>query len=261
MKASIIICTYNEEKTIADVVMACCKLNPDSEIIVVDDGSTDNTENILDESSPKYSISYERLQKKKKKKNRGKSWAMVQGVEMSTNEIILFFDADVLNIKKEHFDELLKPIIDNTADMVLGQPSEALLDYRLNPFKSLTGERALLKKDIIPILNEVRDIRFGIETFLNLYYQAKGKRIKYVLMKGLKNPSTYKKSGSVSLATKKYLKEGVEIADTLLNNYDLINQRVELLISKSNNTAKKKIHSLQKELNIKLQVIKENLNL
>ena len=43
MKASIIICTFNEEKTIAEVLIACCNLNPDCEIIVVDDGSTDHT--------------------------------------------------------------------------------------------------------------------------------------------------------------------------------------------------------------------------
>jgi len=255
MKASIIICTYNEEKTIADVVMACCKLNPEHEIIVVDDGSTDNTENIMDELSPKYSISYERLEK-----NRGKSWAMARGVEISENDIILFFDADVSNIKKEHFDELLKPIIDNSADMVLGPP-DTLLDYRIHPFTPLTGERALLKKDILPILDEIRDIRFGIETFLNLYYQAKGKRIKYVLMKGLKHPSTYEKAGSVSVATIKYLKEGIEIAETIFNNYDLINQRVELLISKSNNTAKNKIHSLQNAINSKMQDMKDNLKI
>ncbi|HET6557365.1 MAG TPA: glycosyltransferase family 2 protein [Prolixibacteraceae bacterium] len=255
MKASIIICTYNEEKTIAEVVMACCELNPECEIIVVDDGSTDNTESILNELSPKYSISYERLQK-----NRGKSWAMVQGVEMATNEIILFFDADVSNIKKEHFDELLKPILENTADMVLGPPDTSL-DYRIHPFSPLTGERALLKKDITPILDEIRDIRFGVETFLNLYYQAKGKRIKYVLMKGLKHPSTYGKSGSVSIATKKYLKEGIEIVETIWNNYDLINQRVELLISKSNNNAKKKIHSLQNAINTKLLDMKDNLKI
>jgi hypothetical protein len=255
MKASIIICTYNEEKTIAEVTIACCNLNPGCEIIVVDDGSTDTTQNIMNELSKGYSFRYERLSE-----NKGKSWAMVHGVEISTNEIILFFDADVTNIKKEHFDELLKPILENTADMVLGQPSETLIDYRINPFKPLTGERAMLKKELIPILDEIRDIRFGVETFLNLYFQAKGKRIKYVLMKGLKHPSTYEKSGSVSIATKKYLDEGKEIAITMVKNHDLINQRVELLISKTNNTAKGQIQSLQNDINIKLQEIKEKLS-
>lgn len=255
MKASIIICTYNEEKTIADVVMACCKLNPDCEIIVVDDGSTDNTENILFELSKEYLFRYERLDK-----NMGKSWAMAFGVEISDNEIILFFDADVSNIKKEHFDELLKPIIDNTADMVLGQPSETLIDYRINPFKTLTGERAMLKRDLVPILDEIRDIRFGVETFLNLYFQAQGKRINYVLLKGLKHPSTYEKSGSFNTATKKYIIEGKEIVLTLMSNQDLINQRVKLLVSNSNENARKKIDLLQDDVNRKLQDFKTKID-
>jgi glycosyltransferase involved in cell wall biosynthesis len=255
MKASIIICTYNEEKTIADVLIACCKLNPDCEIIMVDDGSTDNTENILSELSKGYSFRYERLQK-----NMGKSWAMAHGVEISESEIILFFDADVSNIMKEHFDEILRPI-NNSADMVLGQPSETLIDHRINPFRALTGERALLKNDIIPVLDEIRDIRFGVETFLNLYYQANGKRIKYVLMKGLKHPSTFEKTGSVPDAAIKYLKEGNEIAETILKNHELINQRVELLLSNADKNTKKKMDSLQNDVNIKLQEIKEKLNI
>ncbi|WP_157482979.1 glycosyltransferase family 2 protein, partial [Geofilum rubicundum] len=105
MKASVIICAYNEEKTIANVLISCCNLLPDSEIIVVDDGSNDDTQNILKELSKDYLFINERLDK-----NRGKSWAMVHGVEKSSNEIILFFDADVSNIKKEHFDLLLTPI-------------------------------------------------------------------------------------------------------------------------------------------------------
>lgn len=256
MKASIIICTYNEDKTIEYVLTACCKLNPDCEIIVVDDGSTDDTETILTELSQEYSFRYERLEK-----NMGKSWAMAHGVEISESDIILFFDADVSNIRKEHFDELLKPVITNSADMVLGQPSETLIDYRINPFKALTGERALLKKDLIPILDDIRDVRFGVETFLNLYYQGQGKRIKYVLLKDLKHPTTYEKSGSVTIATKKYLDEGREIAITILNNQDLINQRVELLISKTNLNAKKKVDALQTDINGKLQDIKEKINL
>jgi glycosyltransferase involved in cell wall biosynthesis len=256
MKTSIIICTYNEGKTIAGVVISCCKLNPDCEIIVVDDGSIDNTQTILKELSKKYTFKYERFEE-----NRGKSWGMAHGVEVSKNEIILFFDADISNIKREHFQILLNPVNEGSADMVLGQPSETLIDYRINPFRALTGERALLKRDILPILNDIRHTRFGIETFLNLYYQAQGMRIKYVLLKDLKHPSTYEKSGSFVNATKKYLSEGKEIAHILLNNQDLVRQRVETLIQKTNDDAKKKLDSVQCEINKKLQDLKEKLEI
>jgi glycosyltransferase involved in cell wall biosynthesis len=251
MKKSIIICAYNEEKTIADVLISCCTLLPDSEIIVVDDGSKDNTETILLELSKKYSFIYERLDE-----NKGKSWAMVHGVEKSSNEIILFFDADISNISKKHFDLLLNPIINQEADMILGQPSETLIDYRINPFRSLTGERAMLKKDIIPILKDIREIRFGVETFINLYFQAQGKKIKYVLLENLKHPTKFEKTSIIN-ASKEFVSEGKEIALTYMNNYDLITQRIELIIKKSNKNAKSKIDSLQKKVNNKLQGLKD----
>ena len=79
---SIIICTFNEEQTISEVVTSCCKYNKKSEIIVVDDGSTDHTESILAELQDKCNFRYEKLPQ-----NRGKSWAMAHGVEISANEI------------------------------------------------------------------------------------------------------------------------------------------------------------------------------
>jgi len=255
MKVSIIICTFNEKKTIADVVSSCCIFNPDTEIIVVDDGSLDNTEAILNELSKLYNFRYEKL-----KQNKGKSWAMVHGIEKATNEIILFFDADISNIKKEHFDNLLNPILSDEADMVLGAPSETLIDFRVNPFKSLTGERALLKKDIIPILDDIRDIRFGVETFINMYYQANGKRVKYVLLNGLKHPTKYEKTSSLN-ATKEFIKEGKEITLTLMKNYDLIMQRVEYLMKKANRRTIQRINEMQNEINDNLQELKNKLNL
>ena len=250
MKTSIIICTYNEERTIAYVVGQCCQYNPDAEIIVVDDGSVDSTEKVLTELSGKYKFRYEKLTE-----NTGKSRAMVHGVEKASNEIILFFDADVSNIKKEHFHSLLKPIIEKEADMVLGQPSETLIDYRINPFKSLTGERALLKEDIIPVLNDIKETRFGVEAFINLYYQSIGKRIKYVLLDGLKHPTKYEKT-SPGRATKEFVNEGKEIAVTLVKNHDLIAKRLELFIKQANTDAQNNISSLQKDINQKLHVLK-----
>ncbi|MCM8809990.1 MAG: glycosyltransferase, partial [Candidatus Omnitrophica bacterium] len=49
MKLSILIPVYNEEKTISDVIKKLLSINfgIDKEIVVIDDGSTDNTVNIL----------------------------------------------------------------------------------------------------------------------------------------------------------------------------------------------------------------------
>ncbi len=255
MRSSIIICTYNEEETIADVVSSACKFAPNSEVIVVDDGSIDQTESILHNLSKEYKFTYEKLDE-----NRGKSWAMVHGIELASTEIIIFFDADVSNIKEEHFKLLLEPILNNDADMVLGQPSETIIDYRINPFRSLTGERSLLKKDLIPILEDIREIRFGVETFINLYFQSQGKKIKYVFMDGLKHPTKYEKTNTID-ATKEFISEGKEIAMTLINNHDLISQRVEMKLNKANSAALEKLNDLQKEINKKLNELKDKLSL
>jgi len=250
MKTSIVICAYNEERTVEDVVTSCCSYNPESEVILVDDGSTDNTKDVLTKLLKKYTYKYERLEK-----NRGKSWAMVHGVEIATGEIILFFDADVSKISENHFHQLLDPIMNNEADMVLGQPSETFIDYRINPFKSLTGQRALFKKDLIPILEDIKEIKFGVETYINLYFQAHGMRIKYVLLKDLLHPTKYQKTTPIN-ATKEFIKEGKEIAIALVNNYELILQRIELHYNRVNKSAFVKINKLQREVNNKLQELK-----
>ena len=184
---------------------------------------------------------------------------MVVGVENAQNEVILFFDADISDIKEEHFRQLLNPIIDENpeADMILGIPSETLIDYRVNPFKSLTGERALLKKDIEPILENIRDIRFGVETYINLYFQAHGKRIKYTLLDGLTHPTKYDKT-SPTKATKEFISEGQEIAVTLLKNYDLITKRINNSLDKHSKKITVSVKKLQSELNDKIQTLLRN---
>ncbi|MCK4532540.1 hypothetical protein KAU39_02035, partial [bacterium] len=123
-------------------------------------------------------------------------------------------------------------VIENEADMILGQATETLINYKYNPFKSFTGERVLLKKDILPILNKMKHSRFGVETLINLYYQSEGKRIKYVMLDGLKHPTKFDKTSS-SKAIKEFLKEGHQIALIAFQNYDLITKTIQKAISKN----------------------------
>jgi len=246
---SIIICTYNEEKTVADVIRACRKYNAESEIIVVDDGSTDNSQSILKELQNE--VEYKLIIHET---NKSKSSAMATGIENAERDIILFFDADVTGIKEEHFEQLLHPLAVREADMVLGQPSETLIDYRINPFKGLTGERAARKKDLLQLIDDFREIAFGVETYLNLYFQAHGKKIKYLVLDGLSHPTKYKKTSAIN-ATMEFLSEGREIAQTLLNNYDLITKRIEYSFDAQNEIIKQKILVLQNDLNERIKAV------
>ena len=226
-KISVIICAFNEEKTIGSVILSVSETQIVDEIIVVNDGSTDDTQKIIEELKNEIEIRDIHFVE-----NKGKGFAMAVGVENSINEIVVFIDADLSNLNEEHFTQLITPVLNSEADMVLGQATETLINYSLNPFKSFTGERAVLKKDILPIIDKMKTARFGVETLLNLYYQSSGKIVKYVMLKNLEHPTKYEKTSSFQ-ATKEFLFEGHEIASTIIKNYDLLAKTLKRTINKN----------------------------
>ena len=226
MKTSAIICVYNEEKTIEDVINIVTDYFF-NEVIVVNDGSDDKTDEIVREQIDLHNLKYISLPK-----NKGKGYAMATGVENASGEIITFIDADLSNLSEEHFSQLLTPVFMGEADMVLGQANETLINYSINPFKSFTGERSLLKKDILPIVPKMKHSKFGVETLINLYYQSEGKSVKYVMLNGLKHPTKFDKV-STPQAMKELVKEGHQIALTAFKNFDLVTKRIKNSISKN----------------------------
>ena len=89
---SIIIALYNEEKTIIEILKHLIKTkknNYDYEIIVINDGSTDNSLKLLEENS----ILYNKLLNFVN--NRGKGFAIKEGLKIATGNYIIFQDADL----------------------------------------------------------------------------------------------------------------------------------------------------------------------
>ncbi|OGI23330.1 MAG: hypothetical protein A2287_05635 [Candidatus Melainabacteria bacterium RIFOXYA12_FULL_32_12] len=98
-KISIIIPVYNGEKVIGDCLSTIynCEINNLKEVMVIDDGSTDNTAKIVQNFPCKY-VKIEKT---------GVANARNTGIAMSTGEILFFFDADV-KLKKNTLEKFLK---------------------------------------------------------------------------------------------------------------------------------------------------------
>lgn len=115
MKISILIPTYNEEsyilQTLKRVNEQKSKLN--LEIVISDDGSTDQTISILNNN--KYL--FDKLVSNKK--NQGKGAALKIGLNNCSGDIIIIQDAD-LEYNPEEFSELIDPFLKNEADVVYG---------------------------------------------------------------------------------------------------------------------------------------------
>lgn len=116
MKLSIIIPVFNEQKTIEEVLKRVQEeIIPliDKEIIVVDDGSTDLTGEILKKikSNAFKIISSE--------KNQGKGAAVIKGIKKATGDYIIIQDAD-LEYDPKFIKDLIKPILNNKAKVVYG---------------------------------------------------------------------------------------------------------------------------------------------
>lgn len=115
MKISILIPTYNEEsyilQTLKRVNEQKSKLN--LEIVISDDGSTDQTISILNNN--KYL--FDKLVSNKK--NQGKGAALKIGLNNCSGDIIIIQDAD-LEYNPEEFSDLIDPFLKNEADVVYG---------------------------------------------------------------------------------------------------------------------------------------------
>lgn len=215
-KVSAIICAYNEEKTIKDVVKSVSMVPIISEIVVVNDGSTDKTKEIIEKLRHEISFTAIHLNE-----NKGKGYAMAVGVESSGSDVLVFIDADQRTIPEGYINQLVSPVLNNECDMVLGYTTVNFFNQEINPFKILTGERCLFKKDLEPILSKMKESRFGIETLLYFYYLSIEKTLKFIHLETLKHNSKFQKMNSVK-ATASYINEGWEIALTAFNNIELV---------------------------------------
>jgi glycosyltransferase involved in cell wall biosynthesis len=159
-RISCIICAFNEAPRIG-AVLAMASAHPLlSEVIVVDDGSTDNTAEIVRRFPSVRLISCP--------VNQGKSAAMATGIAAAQHELLMLLDADLKGLAPGNITALAAPVLSGEADMSLSLRQNSLLVFRIIGLDFVSGERVVRKELLSESLREIHGLpRFGIEVFMN----------------------------------------------------------------------------------------------
>ncbi|MFQ5741857.1 MAG: glycosyltransferase, partial [Acidobacteriota bacterium] len=100
LKISVVLPAYNEAEFIGKVISAAKEVAEVDEVLVINDGSTDETANVAKEAGARV-VSH--------KINRGKGFAMKTGCEKAIGDVLIFLDADLINIQPETIRRIIEP--------------------------------------------------------------------------------------------------------------------------------------------------------
>ena len=151
MKISIIIPVYNEEKTILKIINKILQLkHMNKELIVVNDGSTDNTKKLLSKFSKK------KIRIVNHSKNSGKGAAIRTAQKYITGTHVIIQDAD-LEYEPNDYKNLLKPFKKKNISVVYGSRVLKKKRYRLKSFSSF--ERIFYNHVLTIMSNIINDQR------------------------------------------------------------------------------------------------------
>lgn len=181
MGITAIVAAYNEEKTIGDVLRALTSSPLVDEIIVVSDGSSDDTVRIC----RAFDVRTIAL-----RENRGKGYAMRVGVDYASHDTLFFVDGDMCNVTEQTIESLIMPVLSDECDMNIGvRHRGAVLDFlhlKMQCGPVLSGIR-VMRREVFDKVPPQYQERFKIEAALNCFCSRSGYRQQHTIIYDLKH--------------------------------------------------------------------------
>lgn len=160
-----LIAAYNEEKTITPVLKTLLKTPEINKIIVVDDGSTDKTAEVVN------SFKSSKIILLKMPKNGGKSQAVVYGLKKVTTKNVFLCDADLVKLTPKICQSIINPVLQQKVDMSIGVRNIGVTNPSFSIyFPSISGERCLSTNTLKQCTKSKYFYNYGMETVINYYY-------------------------------------------------------------------------------------------
>ena len=189
LRVAAIVPAYNEGATLREVLSVLKAAPSIDEVLVVSDGSTDGTVEIARSLG---------LRTIHLRQNQGKGRAMEIGVAHTDAEVLLFVDADILNLTVDLIQRLIEPVLSGQSDMNVGirhrgRPLNAIQN-RTGPL--LSGVRCL-RREIFEAVPDSHLEGFAVETGLNWACRELGCRTTTTVMYNLKHLVKEKKRGLI----------------------------------------------------------------
>jgi glycosyltransferase involved in cell wall biosynthesis len=187
----VVVPARNESPTVAANVGAALGCRYVREVIVVDDGSTDDTGERAAAAGAKV------LRRDGPRGAGSKAQAMALGVAASDAGAILFVDADCTGLTSVHLDEICEPFVDGRADMSIGA-----FDYgpfwnpQVRRWPPLSGER-IVRRELFEAIPPEKLDGYTIEVRLNEVVAARRLRTSVRTMKGVSHRTKRDKLGRI----------------------------------------------------------------
>jgi polyisoprenyl-phosphate glycosyltransferase len=186
-RVAAIVPAYNEQETLAEVLGVLQATPLVDEVIVVSDGSTDDTPAVG------RALGARTLQLKR---NHGKATAMATGVAHTDAPYLLFVDGDILNLTTDLVAQLIDPVVHGRSAMTIGVRNRGRLVNAVHRQTGplLSGIRCLRREVFEAVPEEFLD-GFCIETALNWACRTLRCRMTTIVLYNLKHLVKEKKRG------------------------------------------------------------------